>query len=161
MRAAGSLNARRLARGLVGRSYVVSKRYAMLRMRDAEPPVVVFSMGKTGSTAIARVDARGDREARVPGVPLGARPARGGGAALPGAAQAGAASDGGPVAFPGALHLWESEYLLRHPPTVGRAVARDHDGAGAGRAGGLGVLPRRGRRGLPAEGASVEESLDR
>ena len=23
----------------------------------------------------------------------------------------------GPVPFPGALHLWESEYLLRHPPT--------------------------------------------
>ena len=45
--------------------------------------------------------------------------------------------------FPGALHLWESEYLLRHPPSAGRAVDGDHDGARADRPGGLGVLPRR------------------
>ena len=48
---------------LAGPSCFGSKRYAMARMSGLEPPVVVFSMGKTGSTAIARRqrDAPGDR----------------------------------------------------------------------------------------------------
>jgi hypothetical protein len=106
-------------RQLAGRSYFVSKHYALARMRSRETPIVVFSMGKTGSTAIARAvqDATGrrvfqifrlhaerlaqaeqryranNRRAKREGRPRGAIP------------------------FPGALHLWESEYLLRNPPT--------------------------------------------
>ena len=58
---------RAVARRLVGRSYVVSKRYALLRMRGVESPVVVFSMGKTGSTAVARAvqEATGERVFQV------------------------------------------------------------------------------------------------
>jgi hypothetical protein len=97
-----------VARRLATRSYLVSKQVALARMRRSDPTVVVFSMGKTGSTAIARAvhDATGDRvfqvfrlvadrlaEAEVR-YRAGARPP-----------------------FPGALHLWESEFLLRRPPT--------------------------------------------
>src|SRR4051794_32243285 len=46
---------KRLARFTVGRSYVVSKRYAQWRLRRGSGPRrLVFSMGKTGSTAVAR-----------------------------------------------------------------------------------------------------------
>ena len=81
-----------------------------------------------------------DRRPRVPGVPARSRAAR----ARPSSATASASTrvGGDAVPFPGALHLWESEYLLRHPPTRGRAVDGDHDGARADRAGGVGVLPR-------------------
>jgi hypothetical protein len=99
---------RTLAGRLTGRSYTVSKHLALVRMRRNAPPVVVFSMGKTGSTAIARAvhDATGDRVFQVFRLDadrlkqaegryrVGARPP-----------------------FPGAMHLWESEYLLRRPPT--------------------------------------------
>jgi hypothetical protein len=40
-------------RKLAGRSYFISKRYALAKMKGSEP-IVVFSMGKTGSTAVAR-----------------------------------------------------------------------------------------------------------
>jgi len=47
--------ARATARSLLGRSYTLSKRVALARMaRRREPPTVVFSMGKTGSTAVTR-----------------------------------------------------------------------------------------------------------
>jgi len=47
--------ARATAHSLLGRSYTLSRRYALVRMaRRREPPTVVLSMGKTGSTAIAR-----------------------------------------------------------------------------------------------------------
>ena len=103
---------------MVGRSYFVSKQYAMLRMRGADAPVVVFSMGKTGSTAIARAvqDATGSRVFQVFRLEA---------ARLAEAEQRYRAhqkqaplSSGGAVPFPGALHLWESEFLLRHPPTA-------------------------------------------
>ena len=142
------------ARRLVGRSYFVSKHYAMLRMRGAGAPVVVFSMGKTGSTAIARAvhDATGGRVFQV----FRLEPTR-----LAEAEQRYLASPRGPagrgdVPFPGALHLWESEYLLRHPPTadapwnvittvrepVAQAVSAFFHGTG--------------RRGLLAGGPSLE-----
>ena len=99
-----------MLRRLAGRSYFVSKRYALARMRRREPPVVVFSMGKTGSTAIARAvqDATGDRVFQV----FRLEPER-----LAQAEQryrAGAHPGG---QFEGALHLWESEFLLRRPPS--------------------------------------------
>ena len=97
-----------VARRLATRSYVVAKQIALARMRRSDPTIVVFSMGKTGSTAIARAvqDATGDRVFQVfrlvadrlaeaeDRYRAGARPP-----------------------FPGALHLWESEFLLRRPPT--------------------------------------------
>jgi hypothetical protein len=100
---------REMAGRLAGRSYVVSKRIALARMPGHGTPLVVFSMGKTGSTAIARAvqDATGrrvfqvfrlDRERLVQAegrYRAGARPP-----------------------FPGAMHLWESEYLLRRPPSA-------------------------------------------
>jgi hypothetical protein len=96
---------RRLAR----RSYFVSKRYALAQMRRREPPIVVFSMGKTGSTAIARAveEATGDRVFQV--FRLQAE-------RLAQAERRYRAVNRAPE-FPGALHLWESEYLLRHAPT--------------------------------------------
>jgi hypothetical protein len=114
--------ARATARSLLGRSYTLSKRVALARMaRRREPPTVVFSMGKTGSTAVARAvqDATGRQVFqvfRLDAARLGpaeqryrARVAAGGGAN-------GGSRDNG-VAFPGAYHLWESEHLVRHPPT--------------------------------------------
>jgi hypothetical protein len=109
---------RRLAR----RSYFVSKRYAIAQMRRREPPIVVFSMGKTGSTAVARAvhDATGDRVFQIFRLEaerltqaerryrVNNREAKRRG------------RDPGALPFPGALHLWESEYLLRHPPTTAR-----------------------------------------
>jgi hypothetical protein len=47
--------ARATARSLLGRSYTLSKQVALARMaRRREPPTIVFSMGKTGSTAVTR-----------------------------------------------------------------------------------------------------------
>src|SRR4051794_3894981 len=103
---------------LIGRSYALSKRYAQLRMRGAGPPIVVFSMGKTGSTAIARAvqDATGTRVFQVFRLEAGR---------LAGAEQRYRAGlehaprpANGAVPFPGALHLWESDYLLTRPPTA-------------------------------------------
>src|SRR4051812_990423 len=103
---------------LIGRSYALSKRYAQLRMRGAGPPIVVFSMGKTGSTAIARAvqDATGTRVFQVFRLEAGR---------LAGAEQRYRAGlehpprpANGAVPFPGALHLWEADYLLTRPPTA-------------------------------------------
>jgi hypothetical protein len=99
---------RAAARRLVGQSYTASKQLALWRMRRTEPPLVVFSMGKTGSTAIARAihDATGDPVFQV----FRLEPER--------LAQAEqryrAARPRAP--YPGARHLWESTYLLRQPP---------------------------------------------
>ncbi len=96
----------------------MSKRYALMRMRvdgGTKNAVVVFSMGKTGSTALARAirDATGSRVFQV----FRLAPER--------LAQAeeryrstprnGSASQSSP--FPGAMHLWESAFLLGHPPS--------------------------------------------
>jgi hypothetical protein len=99
---------RSFARRVIGRSYAASKQVALWRMRRTEPPLVVFSMGKTGSTAIARAlhDATGDPVFQV----FRLEPER--------LAQAERRYRAGhPRApFAGAHHLWESEYLLRKPP---------------------------------------------
>ena len=108
-----------MIRRLAGRSYFVSKQYALAKMKRSEPPIVVFSMGKTGSTAVARAvqDATGDRVFQIFRLQaerlaqaerryrVNNRQAKRRG------------PDPGRIPFPGALHLWESEYLLRHPPT--------------------------------------------
>ena len=96
-------------RGIARRSYFVSKHYALRQMRRREPPIVVFSMGKTGSTAIARAvqDATGDRAFQVFRLVADR---------LVEAEGRYRASAHPP--FGGALHLWESEYLLRRPPTA-------------------------------------------
>ena len=108
-----------MIRRLAGRSYNVSKRYALARMKRREPPVVVFSMGKTGSTAIAQAvhDATGDRVFQIFRLDaerleqaerryrVNNREAKRRG------------RDSGTLPFRGALHLWESEHLLRHPPS--------------------------------------------
>ena len=106
---------------LVGRSYFASKQYQLFRMQQSQKrghgaPIVVFSMGKTGSTAIARAvqDATGARVFQI----FRLEKER-----LAEAEQRYLASRkhgpvSGNVAFPGALHLWESEHLLRNPPSV-------------------------------------------
>jgi hypothetical protein len=100
---------RAAAQRFAGRSYVVSKQVALARMRRNTPPVVVFSMGKTGSTAVARAvqDATGDRVFQV--FRLDAERL----AQAERRYRAGARSP-----FPGAMHLWESTYLVRRPPTA-------------------------------------------
>jgi hypothetical protein len=97
-----------VVRRISGRSYVVSKQIAIARMHRGDRPLVVFSMGKTGSTAIARAvqDATGARAFQVFRL-VPDRLAE---------AEARYRADARPP-FPGALHLWESEYLLRRPPT--------------------------------------------
>ncbi len=101
---------------------MLSKQYALARMRSERPRVVVFSMGKTGSTAIAGAvrDATGERvfqvfRLRADGLAAAERRYR---ESDRDAKRHGRA--GGPAPFAGALHLWESEYLLRHPPTPER-----------------------------------------
>ena len=99
---------RSFGRRVIGRSYTASKQVALWRMRRTEPPLVVFSMGKTGSTAIARAlhDATGEPVFQV----FRLEPER--------LAQAERRYRAGhPRApFAGAHHLWESQYLLRKPP---------------------------------------------
>ena len=117
------LRLRRVASRVVGRSYALSKRVAQAKMRsDGDRRIVVLSMGKTGSTAIARATAAAtgarvfqvfrldpsrlsDAEERYRKLSRDAR-------------RRGHASS--PSPFPGALHLWESDFLLRHPPTEQR-----------------------------------------
>jgi hypothetical protein len=104
----GSSGRRAFGRRVLGRSYAASKQVALWRMRRTEPPLVVFSMGKTGSTAVARAlhDATDEPVFQV----FRLEPER-----LAQAEQRYRASH--PRApFAGAHHLWESEYLLRKPP---------------------------------------------
>lgn len=108
------------ARAIAGRSYLISKHYAMWQMRGAAGRrIVVFTMGKTGSTAVARAvsQATGQRAFQV--FRLNA-------AELAGAERRylashrdarGSGERATSVPFPGALHLWETEFLLRHLPT--------------------------------------------
>lgn len=110
-----------MIRRFAGRSYFVSKHYALARMRRREPPVVVFSMGKTGSTALARAvqDATGDRVFQVfrlqaERLQQAERRYR-----VNNRAAKRAGRNRGELPFRGALHLWESEYLLTHPPSPG------------------------------------------
>ena len=103
------MTVRTVAARLVGRSYNVSKQYAQWRMRGSESRFVVFSMGKTGSTSIARAvqDATGQRVFqvfRLDAERLAQAEVRYRASATP--------------PFRGALHLWESEYLLRRPPSA-------------------------------------------
>jgi len=145
-------------RRLAGRSYFVSKQYALAKMKRREPPIVVFSMGKTGSTAVARAvqDATGDRVFQI--FRLDAeRLAQAERRYRVNNRQAKRRdNDPGRIPFPGALHLWESEYLLRHPPTpaapwtvittvrepIAQAVSAFFHGGG--------------RRGALGEGSSIE-----
>jgi hypothetical protein len=112
--------ARATARTVLARSYTLSKRVALARMaRRREPPTVVFSMGKTGSTAVTRAvqEATGRpvfQVFRLDAARLGAAEQRYRERAAAGMHPAG---PHGAVAFPGAYHLWESEHLIRHPPT--------------------------------------------
>ena len=113
--------ARESGRALLGRSYGLSKRVALARLaRRPTPPTVVFSMGKTGSTAIARAvqDATGQPVFQVFRLdPTRLREAEQRYRARR-AAHRGASVEPGPrQPFPGAYHLWESEHLVRHPPT--------------------------------------------
>jgi hypothetical protein len=105
---------------LVGRSYFASKQYQLFRMQLSQKrghgaPTVVFSMGKTGSTAIARAvqDATGGRVFQV----FRLEKDRLAQAEQRYLANRKHAPTSGAVAFPGALHLWESEHLLRNPPS--------------------------------------------
>lgn len=114
--------ARATARSLLGRSYTLSKRVALARMaRRREAPTVVFSMGKTGSTAVTRAvqEATGKpvfQVFRLDAARLGAAEQRYRDRAAAGAHPR---RGSGAVAFPGAYHLWESDHLIRHPPTPG------------------------------------------
>ena len=108
-----------MIRQLAGRSYFVSKHYALAKMKRREPPIVVFSMGKTGSTAVARAvqEATGDRVFqifRLDAERLAAAERR---YRVNNRAALRLGRDPGALPFRGALHLWESEYLLGHPPT--------------------------------------------
>jgi hypothetical protein len=114
--------ARATARSLLGRSYTLSKRVALARMaRRREPPTIVFSMGKTGSTAVTRAvqEATGRpvfQVFRLDPAHLAPAELRYRTRVVGGAGANGGRSDSR-VAFPGAYHLWESEHLVRHPPT--------------------------------------------
>jgi hypothetical protein len=114
----------RLLRGLARRaartSYTATKRIAITQMsRETRPPIVVFSMGKTGSTALTKAigDATGQRVFQVfrldkDALAAAERRYR----ATYRERTIGASS----APFPGAQHLWESEYLLSHPPTASK-----------------------------------------
>jgi hypothetical protein len=103
---------RSAARALVGRNYTASKWYAQRRMQHSgertRRRIVVFTMGKTGSTAIARAvaEATGEYVFQV----FRLRPD-----GVAGAEQRYRVRSRPP--FPGAMHLWQSEFLVDHPPT--------------------------------------------
>jgi hypothetical protein len=115
--------ARVTARSLLDRSYTLSKRYALLRMaRRREPPTVVFSMGKTGSTAVARAveEATGRPAFQVFRLePTRLREAEQRYRARQRAARSHGGDGSDQNAYPGAYHLWESDHLVRHPPSPG------------------------------------------
>lgn len=76
-------------------------------------PIVVCSMGKTGSTALARAIAAATGERvfqvfRLDPVAAAAAEAR--------YRATHPRRSPGPAPFPGALHLWESDFLARRPP---------------------------------------------
>ena len=109
------------AHALLGRSYTLSRRYALWRMaRRRESPIVLLSMGKTGSTAIAH--AVQEATARPVFQVFRLEPARLREAEAryrarrPRARSSGDAGSKNP--FPGAHHLWESDHLVRHPPSA-------------------------------------------
>jgi hypothetical protein len=115
--------ARATARSLLGRSYSLSRRYALLRMaRRRESPIVLLSMGKTGSTAIAGAvqEATGRPVFQVfrlePGRLREAEQRYRARRATPRSRGEGGS---GRNPFPGAHHLWESDHLVRHPPSPG------------------------------------------
>jgi len=113
--------ARATAHSLLGRSYTISRRYALVRMaRRPERPTVVFSMGKTGSTAIARAvqEATGRQVFQVFRLePTRLRAAEQRYRARRRTAPTRGADSSRAVAFPGAHHLWEAEHLVHHPPS--------------------------------------------
>ena len=91
-------------------------------MRRREPPIVVFSMGKTGSTAVARAvhEATGDRVFQVFRLEAEQLVQAEQRYRVRNRAAKRRGRDPGALPFPGALHLWESEFLLRHPPTAAK-----------------------------------------
>jgi hypothetical protein len=107
------------AAGIVGRrSFAVAKVLAMhdLRRRP-RPPLVVFTMGKTASTAVAHaVSGASGRRAfqvfRLDPVQLAEAERRYRARDLHARRRA-----LGVRGFPGALHLWEAQALLEHPPS--------------------------------------------
>jgi hypothetical protein len=109
-------------RALLDRNYTLSRRYAQSQMaRRREPPTVVFSMGKTGSTAIARAvhEATGRPVFQVFRLePTRLRDAED---RYRQRRRSGAQSGWGDLfkgnGFPGASHLWEADHLVRHPPS--------------------------------------------
>jgi hypothetical protein len=113
--------ARATAHSLLGRSYTLSRRSALVRMaRRPERPTVVFSMGKTGSTAIARAvqDATGRQVFQVFRLePTRLREAEQRYRARRRPAPTRGADSSRAFAFPGAHHLWEADHLVRHPPS--------------------------------------------
>jgi hypothetical protein len=115
--------ARATARSFLGRSYTLSKRYALSGMaRRREPPTVVFSMGKTGSTAVARAveEATGRPVFQVFRLePTRLREAEQRYRARQRSARSHAGDPSPQNAYPGAYHLWESDHLVRHPPSPG------------------------------------------
>jgi Putative capsular polysaccharide synthesis protein len=108
------------ARDLARRSYWISKKYAQRKMRDTGPRrIVVFTMGKTGSTAIAHAvsQATGRRAFQVFRLnpeSLAAAERR----YLDSNRDARRAGHAPAGSFPGALHLWESEFLVQHMPSA-------------------------------------------
>jgi hypothetical protein len=113
------VHARTAGRRLLGSNYVVSKRYAQWRMgRGSDRRLIVFTMGKTGSTALARAiaEASGERVFQV----FRLNPAGVAGAEQRFRSQLRDRSRVGTrtFPFPGSMHLWESEFLVNHPPTA-------------------------------------------
>jgi len=110
-------SAARPLRAVVGRSYRLSRAVAQLRMARAVPtgssPLVVASMGKTGSTALARAVATATGEYVFQVFRLDPDGAR---AAEARYRAAHPVRSPGPAPFPGALHLWESSFLARRAP---------------------------------------------
>jgi hypothetical protein len=113
--------ARATAHSFLGRSYTLSRRYALVRMAcRREPPTVVLSMGKTGSTAIARAvqQATGRPVFQVFRLePTRLREAEQRYRERMRTAQPRGADGSQKIAFPGAHHLWEADHLVRHPPS--------------------------------------------
>lgn len=112
---------RAAARALLDRNYTLSRRYALSRMaRRREPPTVVFSMGKTGSTAIARAvhEATGRPVFQVFRLePRRLREAEGRYRRRRRFQQPAGGDIPKRNGFPGASHLWEAHHLVRHPPS--------------------------------------------
>lgn len=112
------MKTRAFARRALGASYPLSKRYAQWSMRGAtDRRIIVFTMGKTGSTALARALAQASGERVYQVFRLNAAGVAGAEERFRVQLHERTSVGTRTFPFPGSMHLWESDFLVNHQPS--------------------------------------------